>query len=74
MTYWQIAHPLILMGLGLPFFFVPLTALALGSVEEHETACAAGRSTARSAGCLTSGSALFPTPSSNRRCGSSARR
>jgi DHA2 family multidrug resistance protein len=42
MTYWQIANPLILMGLGLPFFFVPLTALALGSVEEHETASAAG--------------------------------
>ena len=42
MTYWQIAHPLILMGLGLPFFFVPLTALSLGSVEEHETASAAG--------------------------------
>jgi DHA2 family multidrug resistance protein len=42
MNYWQIAHPLILMGLGLPFFFVPLTALALGSVEEHETASAAG--------------------------------
>ena len=34
--------PLIVMGLGLPFFFVPLTALALGSVEEHETASAAG--------------------------------
>jgi DHA2 family multidrug resistance protein len=42
MTYWQIARPLILMGLGLPFFFVPLTALALGSVEEHETASASG--------------------------------
>jgi DHA2 family multidrug resistance protein len=42
MTYWQIARPLIFMGLGLPFFFVPLTALALGSVEEHETASAAG--------------------------------
>jgi len=42
MTYWQIARPLILMGVGLPFFFVPLTALALGSVEEHETASAAG--------------------------------
>ncbi|MDM0055098.1 DHA2 family efflux MFS transporter permease subunit [Variovorax fucosicus] len=42
MTYWQIAVPLILMGGGLPFFFVPLTALALGSVEEHETASAAG--------------------------------
>jgi DHA2 family multidrug resistance protein len=42
MTYWQISRPLILMGLGLPFFFVPLTALALGCVEEHETASAAG--------------------------------
>jgi DHA2 family multidrug resistance protein len=31
MTYWQIAHPLILMGFGLPFFFVPLTALALAA-------------------------------------------
>jgi DHA2 family multidrug resistance protein len=42
MTYWQISLPLLLMGLGLPFFFVPITALALGSVEEHETASAAG--------------------------------
>ncbi|HYM35467.1 MAG TPA: DHA2 family efflux MFS transporter permease subunit [Steroidobacteraceae bacterium] len=42
MTYWQISIPLLLMGLGLPFFFVPLTALGLGSVEESETASAAG--------------------------------
>jgi len=42
MTYWQISAPLMLMGLGLPFFFVPVTALALGNVEEHETASAAG--------------------------------
>jgi DHA2 family multidrug resistance protein len=28
MTYWQILVPLLLMGAGLPFFFVPLTALA----------------------------------------------
>jgi len=41
-TYWQIAVPLILMGFGLPLFFVPLTALSLGSVEEHETASGAG--------------------------------
>jgi DHA2 family multidrug resistance protein len=41
-TYWQIAMPLILMGIGLPLFFVPLTALALGSVEERETASGAG--------------------------------
>jgi DHA2 family multidrug resistance protein len=42
MTYWQIATPLIVMGLGLPFFFVPLTALSLGSVQPEETASAAG--------------------------------
>src|SRR5262249_54218118 len=41
-SYWQIALPLILMGFGLPMFFVPLTALSLGSVEEHETASGAG--------------------------------
>lgn len=41
-TYWQIAIPLVFMGAGLPLFFVPLTSLALGSVEEHETASAAG--------------------------------
>jgi DHA2 family multidrug resistance protein len=41
-TYWQIAIPLILMGIGLPLFFVPLTALALGSVSEAETASGAG--------------------------------
>ena len=26
MTFWQISIPLMLMGLGLPFFFVPITA------------------------------------------------
>jgi DHA2 family multidrug resistance protein len=30
------------MGIGLPFFFVPVTALALGNVEEHEMAAGAG--------------------------------
>lgn len=42
MTYWQISWPILMTGLGLPFFFVPLTALALGSVRDHETASAAG--------------------------------
>jgi len=42
MSYGQISFPLLLMGPGLPFYFVPLTALALGSVKEHETASAAG--------------------------------
>ena len=40
--YWWIATPILLMGLGLPFFFVPLTTLALASVDEAETASAAG--------------------------------
>jgi DHA2 family multidrug resistance protein len=42
MTHWQISLPMLLQGLGLPFFFIPSTALALSSVQEHETASAAG--------------------------------
>mgnify|MGYP003342387520 FL=1 len=42
MTYWDISFPLMALGLGLPFFFVPTTGLAMASVEEHEMANAAG--------------------------------
>jgi DHA2 family multidrug resistance protein len=42
MGYWDVSYPLMLMGLGLPFFFIPLTGLALASVDEQETASAAG--------------------------------
>lgn len=42
MTSWQIAWPMLLQGLGMPFFFIPLTNLVLGSVNEEETASAAG--------------------------------
>jgi len=42
MDYWSVSQPLMLMGLGLPFFFIPLTGLALASVDVHETASAAG--------------------------------
>jgi MFS transporter, DHA2 family, multidrug resistance protein len=42
MTFWQISVPLMLLGLGLPFFFLPITAHALASVDENETASAAG--------------------------------
>ena len=42
MTYWDIALPLMLLGLGMPFFFIPSTAAALGSVDEAETNSAAG--------------------------------
>jgi DHA2 family multidrug resistance protein len=34
--------PLMLLGLGMPFFFIPSTAAALGSVDEEETNSAAG--------------------------------
>ena len=42
MTIVQIGWPLFLQGVGLPLFFVPLTGLALSSVNESETASAAG--------------------------------
>lgn len=42
MTYWDVALPLMLLGLGMPFFFIPSTAVALSSVEESETNSAAG--------------------------------
>ncbi len=42
MTAWQIAWPMLLQGIGLPFFFIPLTNIALGSVDEDEAASAAG--------------------------------
>ncbi|MES2252344.1 MAG: DHA2 family efflux MFS transporter permease subunit [Pseudomonadota bacterium] len=42
MTYAQIAIPMLIQGIGLPFFFVPLTGLALASVNPDETASAAG--------------------------------
>lgn len=42
MTYWQVSLPLLIMGIGMPFFFVPLTSVALASVDEHETNSAAG--------------------------------
>ncbi|MBB6252177.1 DHA2 family efflux MFS transporter permease subunit [Nitrospirillum iridis] len=42
MTYFQVSVPLLLQGIGMPFFFVPLTSLALASVEPAETASAAG--------------------------------
>jgi len=42
MGYWDVSIPIMLMGIGMPFFFIPTTSLALASVEEHETASAAG--------------------------------
>lgn len=42
MTFPQITWGVALTGLGLPFFFLPLTMTALGSVETGEIASAAG--------------------------------
>lgn len=42
MDYWTIIVPLFFMGVGMPMYYVPLTGLAMGSVEERETASAAG--------------------------------
>jgi DHA2 family multidrug resistance protein len=40
--YWHIAIPISMIGIGLPFFFIPTTKLALGNVEPHEVYSAAG--------------------------------
>lgn len=40
--FWTLAIPQLVQGAGMPFFFIPLTTLALGAVDEEETASAAG--------------------------------
>jgi DHA2 family multidrug resistance protein len=40
--FWTLALPQLIQGAGMPFFFIPLTTLALGAVEIEETASAAG--------------------------------
>jgi DHA2 family multidrug resistance protein len=40
--FWTLALPQLIQGAGMPFFFVPLTTLALGAVDEDEVASAAG--------------------------------
>ena len=40
--FWMLALPQLIQGAGMPFFFVPLTTLALGAVKEGEVASAAG--------------------------------
>jgi MFS transporter, DHA2 family, multidrug resistance protein len=41
-TYWDLAIPHLLQGVGMPFFFIGLTALALGSVPPDKVVAAAG--------------------------------
>ena len=40
--FWGVAWPNLAQGLAIPFFFVPLTGLALSAVRPEETASAAG--------------------------------
>lgn len=42
MTFEQVSWPMFVQGIGMPLFFVPLTAIALGSVKPHEMESAAG--------------------------------
>ena len=42
--YWTLAIPHLLIGAGVPFFFVPLSMLTLSSVQPEQTASAAGLS------------------------------
>ena len=42
MTYWQICLPMFFTGIGMPMFYVPLTGVAMASVNEEETAAASG--------------------------------
>lgn len=42
MSYLQIAVPILIQGIGMPFFFLPITKLALSNVSSDEIALAAG--------------------------------
>lgn len=42
MTFAQISWPMFFQGIGMPLFFVPLTAIALGCVNPREMESAAG--------------------------------
>jgi DHA2 family multidrug resistance protein len=40
--FWSLAIPQLLQGVGLPFFFIPITSIGLAAVDEEELASAAG--------------------------------
>jgi len=40
--FWSLAIPQLLQGVGLPFFFIPITSIGLAAVEPGEIASAAG--------------------------------
>jgi len=41
-TFWMLAMPQLLQGIGMPFFFVGLTALSIATVRPDQVASAAG--------------------------------
>jgi DHA2 family multidrug resistance protein len=41
-TFWQVAYPQLIQGMGMSLFMVPLTTISLASVDPRETASAAG--------------------------------
>ncbi|HTT83285.1 MAG TPA: DHA2 family efflux MFS transporter permease subunit [Rhizomicrobium sp.] len=41
-TFWQVALPQLVTGLGIPLFFVPLLGLSIAAVPPSQTASAAG--------------------------------
>jgi DHA2 family multidrug resistance protein len=55
-SFWAIALPFLLQGIGVPFYFVSITSITLSSVEPRETASAAGLSN-----FLRTSSAAFAT-------------
>jgi len=40
--FWSLAIPQLLQGVGIPFFFIPVTTIGLAAVNVEETASAAG--------------------------------
>jgi len=42
MDFFSICLPIFVMGVGMPLYYVPITGLAMGSVDENEMASAAG--------------------------------
>jgi DHA2 family multidrug resistance protein len=41
-TFWQLAPAQMMLGIGMPLFFIPLMSLAMAAVQPSETADAAG--------------------------------
>jgi DHA2 family multidrug resistance protein len=65
MTFMQIAYPTMLAGVGMVMLIIPVTGLAMASVEPHETGDAAGLSNFMRVVAGAFGAALAQTGWSN---------